>query len=85
METNYRGSGLRVLNEHAVAECRVYPGSLETCLGPLTGQSVPILLSALLDVQMRSQCSPHAAILRVPICAAHQPSRVSEASLPQIQ
>jgi len=37
MEKNYRGAGLRVLNEHAVAECRVYPGSLETCLGLLTG------------------------------------------------
>jgi len=69
METNYRGAGLKVLNEHAVAECRVYPGSLETCLGPLTGQSVPILLSALLDVQIRSQCSARCDPAR-PICAA---------------
>ncbi len=40
MEKNYRGAGLRVLNDHAVAECRVYPGSLETRLGlrtPIVG------------------------------------------------
>jgi len=44
MEKNYRGASVRVLNEHAVAECRVYPDSLETCLGLLTGQSVPIFI-----------------------------------------
>jgi hypothetical protein len=33
METNYRGAGLKVLNEQAVAECRVYPANLETRLG----------------------------------------------------
>jgi hypothetical protein len=27
METNYRGAGLKVLNDQAVAECRVYPAT----------------------------------------------------------